>query len=78
MSWKALILAKGVSDWEGERCIDKSLVIVLLGDFRKAFEYHEKYPNIAKDVGDQEGEGRGYGNLVNAPSSDFPKSHSIS
>lgn len=40
---------------------------------RKTIEHHEKYSTIAKDLVDKEGEGRGYGNLVNALSSDFWK-----
>ena len=70
---KQVILAKGVGDWEGERCVNENLVIVLLGDIRKAIEHHEKCWNVEKDLTDQAGERRGYGNLVNAISSDFWK-----
>ena len=47
----------------------------LLGDFRKAFEYHEKHLKIAIEVGDRAGEGGAYGNLGNAYDSlgDFRK-----
>ena len=34
-----------------------------LGDFRKAFEYHEKHLKIAMEIGDQAQEERAYGNL---------------
>ena len=70
---KQVILAKGLGDWEGERCVYENLVIVLLGDVRKAIEHHEKCWNIAKDLTDQAGERRGYWNLVDALSIDFWK-----
>ena len=38
----------------------------LLGDYRKAIEYHEKHLKIAIEIGDRGGEGRAYGNLGNA------------
>ena len=34
-----------------------------MGDYQKAIEYHEKHLKIAKEIGDQGGEGAGYGNL---------------
>ena len=36
-----------------------------LSDYRKAIEYHEKYLNIAIEIGDRGGEGRAYGSLGN-------------
>ena len=38
----------------------------LLGDYRKAIEYHEKRLKIAIEIGDRAGEGRAHGNLGNA------------
>ena len=35
-------------------------------DFRKAIEYQGKHLKIAREVGDQAGEGGAYGNLGNA------------
>ena len=35
-----------------------------LGDFHGAIENHKQHLNISKVVGDREGEGRAYGNLV--------------
>ena len=37
-----------------------------MGDYRKAIKEHEKYLIIAKEIGDQGGERRAYGNLGNA------------
>ena len=37
-----------------------------LGDYPKAIEYHEKHLKIAKEMGDQGGEGRAYGHLGDA------------
>ena len=37
-----------------------------LGDYRKAIEYHERHLKIAKEIGDQGGEGIAYGSLGNA------------
>ena len=47
----------------------------LLGDFRKAIEYHEKHLEIAIEVGDRVKEGATYGSLGNAYNSldDFRK-----
>ena len=36
-----------------------------LGDFKKAIQYHERYLNITKEVGDRAGEGKSYANLGN-------------
>ena len=38
----------------------------LVGDYRKAIEYHEKRLKIAEEIGDRTGEGRAYGSLGNA------------
>ena len=35
-----------------------------LADFHGAIENHKQHLNISKVVGDREGEGRAYGNLV--------------
>ena len=37
-----------------------------LGDYRKAFEFHEKDLKIAKEIGDRVGGGGAYGNLCTA------------
>ncbi|CAH3159586.1 unnamed protein product [Pocillopora meandrina] len=37
-----------------------------LGQFKTAIQYHQRHLEIAKEVGDKTGEGRGYGNLGNA------------
>ena len=37
-----------------------------LGNFKQAAEYHKLRLNIAKELGDRDGEGRAYGNLGNA------------
>ena len=37
-----------------------------LVEFKKAIKYHQRHLEIAKEVGDKAGEGRGYGNLGNA------------
>ena len=37
-----------------------------LGDYQRAFEYHEKHLKIAKQIGDWAGEGGAYGNLGTA------------
>ena len=36
------------------------------GNFKKAIQYHERYLQIAREVGDKTGEGRAYGGLRNA------------
>ena len=40
------------------------LITLSIGDFHGAIENHKQHLNISKVVGDREGEGRAYGNLV--------------
>ena len=42
------------------------LPIHILGEYRKAIEYHEKRLAIALEVEDRAGQGKAYGNLGNA------------
>ena len=51
---------------EGKGCGSLGNDYYLLGDFQKAIEYHEKYLDIAIQVGSRVGEGRAYGGLGNA------------
>jgi len=50
MSWKAIDPRKVWVTEKEKRMFMKVLTIVLLGDFRKAIEYHEEWSNIAKDL----------------------------
>ena len=61
MHWKI-----GDRDGEGGAYGSLGNVYALLGDYRKAIEYHEKNLNIAIEIGDRGGEGGGYGCIGNA------------
>ncbi|XP_066016128.1 tetratricopeptide repeat protein 28-like [Pocillopora verrucosa] len=60
--------AKEVGDKRGEGNAYGNLGTAydILGDFKKAIEYHNLHLKIAKEVGDKHGEGKAYGNLGTA------------
>ena len=62
-----LKIAKEVGDKHGEGVAYNTLgkAYLLLGDFKKAIEYHNLHLKIA-EVGDKHGEGSAYGSLGNA------------
>ena len=61
---KSLNIAKEIGDRRVEEVTYGSLGVArnLLGDYRKAIEYHEKYLKIAIES-DRGGEGKAYGNV---------------
>ncbi|HEX9928977.1 MAG TPA: tetratricopeptide repeat protein [Pyrinomonadaceae bacterium] len=50
---------------ESNRLGSLGLAYLNLGEYRKAFEYHEQYLQISGEIGDRYGEGKSLGNLGN-------------
>jgi len=61
-----LRITKGLGDKAMEATAYENLGTAFhnLGDFTKAVEYHSLALNLAKDLGNEAGEGRAYGKVV--------------